>query len=124
MPNKDKLTLTREKILNKQFTKNVKGYDPFEVDDFLDIVIQDYGAFKSYIEENKRYTETLEMENAKLREKMRTIELENSRMQARLNGIKEGDKVTKENIDLLQRIHALENFLYSQGYDVNNIKLK
>lgn len=122
MPNVDKLELTREKILNKQFSKNVKGYDPLEVDEFLDVVIQDYGSFKSFMEESKRYTQTLEMENSRLKEKARNLELENSKLNARLKGIKPGDSVTTDNIDLLQRINYLENFLYSQGYDVKKLK--
>ncbi|MDO5330387.1 MAG: DivIVA domain-containing protein [Bacillota bacterium] len=122
MDNKDTLTLTREDILQKQFTKNIKGYDPAEVDDFLDVVIGDYGCFLKFQEESKRYTDTLELENAKLKEKMRKLELENSRLQARLKGIKETDKVTTENIDLLQKIAKYEKFLYSQGYDVRSIK--
>ena len=36
--------ITPVDIQNKDFTKKFKGYDPDEVDDFLDAVIKDYGA--------------------------------------------------------------------------------
>ena len=36
--------ITPVDIQNKDFTKKFKGYDPDEVDDFLDAVIKDYSA--------------------------------------------------------------------------------
>ncbi|HLR92812.1 MAG TPA: DivIVA domain-containing protein, partial [Atopostipes sp.] len=35
-------TLTQREIVDKDFSKKVRGYDPEEVDEFLDIIIQDY----------------------------------------------------------------------------------
>ena len=37
-----KLQLNAKDILNKQFEKDVKGYNPDEVDSFLDKVLTDY----------------------------------------------------------------------------------
>jgi DivIVA domain-containing protein len=34
----ENFNLTRDQILSKKFTPNVKGYDPDEVDDFLDLI--------------------------------------------------------------------------------------
>ena len=36
--------ITPVDIQNKDFTKKIRGYDPDEVDDFLDAVIKDYSA--------------------------------------------------------------------------------
>ena len=44
----NKIQLTKEIILNHQFTPNVKGYDPSEVDDFLDRIIEDYKTFEKF----------------------------------------------------------------------------
>jgi hypothetical protein len=38
-------------------------------------------------------------------------------MKARLDGIKEGDHVTKENMELLQKISKYERALYAKGID-------
>ncbi len=37
--------LTPKMILEKDFKPSMRGYNPSEVDEFLDIVIQDYEAF-------------------------------------------------------------------------------
>ena len=51
-------------IQNKEFEKKLKGYDCDAVDDFLDIVIQDYDALckenKALIDKIKMLTETVE----------------------------------------------------------------
>ncbi len=36
--------ITPVDIQNKDFTKKMRGYDPDEVDDFLDVIIKDYSA--------------------------------------------------------------------------------
>ena len=38
----EKLFLTPEEILNKEFKVDARGYRPQEVDKFLDMVIHDY----------------------------------------------------------------------------------
>ena len=38
----EKLNLTPEEILNKEFNVDFKGYTPSEVDAFLDDVLEDY----------------------------------------------------------------------------------
>ncbi|MGR3741794.1 cell division regulator GpsB [Companilactobacillus sp. DQM5] len=49
-------------ILNKEFhTKKIGGYNPDEVDEYLDNIIQDYDAMFKYIQQ-------LEEENQKLRQ--------------------------------------------------------
>ncbi|MFT8362537.1 MAG: cell division regulator GpsB [Sporolactobacillus sp.] len=52
------IRLTKEEILNKEFKSTFHGYQPDEVDQFLDIVIKDYEVFSAEItrlrEENKR----------------------------------------------------------------------
>ena len=45
----EKLFLTPEEILNKEFKVDARGYRPQEVDKFLDMVIHDYTEFMSVI---------------------------------------------------------------------------
>ena len=113
----NKIQLTKEAILNKQFTPNVKGYDPSEVDDFLDRIIEDYKTFEKFEKESKEYIQSLETENRRVKEAYKAVEVDNGKMRARLEGIKEGDHVTKENIELLQKINKYEKVLYAKGID-------
>ena len=49
-----KLNLTSDKIYAQKFTPNVKGYDPLEVDEFLDLVIADYTLIEAAKKKKKR----------------------------------------------------------------------
>jgi DivIVA domain-containing protein len=133
-----KLDLTAKKILDKKFAKDVKGYNPSEVDAFLDRVIQDYLAFNQYqkqIETSKAPLEEqinafqserqklIEDKNAAVEAK-RALEIENASLRKKLDGIKPGDKPTAENMEYISRINALEDFLYSIGYDPRTLKKK
>ncbi|MBP5216728.1 MAG: DivIVA domain-containing protein [Bacilli bacterium] len=117
-----KLVLSQKKILEKVFTPNVKGYDPGEVDAFLDLVIEDYDRFARYQEECTSYINSLEVENSKIKEEKKNLEIENANFHRKLDGIKEGDRVNAENMAYIQRIRQLESFLYAQGFDPRKIK--
>ena len=45
----EKLFLTPQEILDKEFHVDAKGYRPQEVDKFLDMVIRDYTEFMNII---------------------------------------------------------------------------
>ena len=45
----EKIYLTPQDILNKEFKKDTMGYRPQEVDKFLDLVIKDYTEYSNII---------------------------------------------------------------------------
>ena len=45
------IKLSAQDILKKKFRNKVKGYDPDEVDSYLDQIISDYETFQDIIEE-------------------------------------------------------------------------
>ena len=49
----EKIFLTPQEILEKEFKIDAKGYRPQEVDKFLDMVIRDYTEFASIIKKLK-----------------------------------------------------------------------
>ena len=118
----DKITLTSSDILKKIFTPNVKGYDPDEVDDFLDQIINDYRSYEKFAEETKGYIESLETQLRTAKERYSALEIEYTKANNRLAGIKQGSgNVTPENIELLKRISALEAALYQKGVDPRKV---
>jgi DivIVA domain-containing protein len=134
----DRIELTVQKILAKKFTPDVKGYNPDQVDDFLDNVIKDYVSFSEIQKQQAATIETLQKQLADLQEKEskatsdsqilwdknKQLEIDNASMASRLKGIKPGDRPTAENMQYIQRIRTLEDFLNSEGYDPNNLKRK
>jgi DivIVA domain-containing protein len=111
------LQLTREDILKAVFTPNVKGYDPVEVDSFLDRVIADYATYDQYVSETKNYIESLEKQLRTCKDKNQQLELDLAKYQTRLNGIRDSDSVSAENLQLLQRCRKMESALYKAGID-------
>lgn len=45
----DRITLTMQDILEKEFKIDARGYRPQEVDKFLDIIIKDYNEYNNII---------------------------------------------------------------------------
>ncbi len=103
----DKITLTREDILNKEFKIDARGYRLQEVDKFLDLIIKDYGAFIEIINVcNKEKKELIE-ENNKLKYEIRTLK---AGMESLKN--QSGNEVT--NLDILRRLSQLEKIVYGK----------
>ena len=44
-------SLTQREIVDKDFDNKLRGYNPVEVDEFLDLIIQDYKSFQDEIDE-------------------------------------------------------------------------
>lgn len=116
------ISLNAEAILHKTFTPNVKGYDPDEVDSFLDLVLHDYQAFEKYYKESRRYIADLETQWRKDKEANKALTVENAKLKSRLSGVKEGTSVNSNDIHLVNRIAALEKALYQQGIDPRTIQ--
>lgn len=51
MANLNDIKLSAQDVLKKQFRSKVKGYDPDEVDAYLDQIISDYETFHQIIED-------------------------------------------------------------------------
>ena len=114
--------LNSQAILNKKFAEKAIGYDPEEVDTFLDLILDDYhkvdeeiGELNAQIIDLKRENEALK---TSLREKDAQISLEKSKSIA-LSQIREN---SLDNLELLQRCSLYEKKLYSLGVDPSKIK--
>ena len=69
----DKITLTANDILEKEFKIDARGYRLQEVDKFLDIIIKDYTEYDKLLRKyNTGLTAVLE-ENTKLKNEIRNL---------------------------------------------------
>jgi|SRR5699024_8164607 len=55
----NKVQLTPNDIVEKEFKRSMRGYNEEEVDEFLDIIIQDYEIFLKQIKQLKQENERL-----------------------------------------------------------------
>ena len=100
---KDKITLTMQEILEKEFKIDARGYRLQEVDKFLDIIIKDYNEYNSIIRTLEKEKKALLEENQALKNTVRNLK---SSLEAGKIGEKE---IT--NVDLIRRISQLEKII-------------
>jgi len=89
----NKVKLTAKDILEKEFKTSMRGYKQEEVDQFLDIIIKDYEAFQSVMED-------LKQENARLKKQLEESKRQNVQ------------PVGTTNFDILKRLSNLEKHVF------------
>ncbi len=129
-----KLKYSAKKIAKQQFTGVEKGYEPLEVDEFLDGIIEDYlkidGLVKELdtaLQENKEQLSTIESLNKQIQSFQERIkELDDLRIQAQTELAFQKSRIEKalgnfrgfdSSIDELNYIKALETELVQLGGD-------
>ena len=99
----DKIALTMQNILEKEFKVDARGYRMQEVDQFLDVVIRDYNEYNNIIKELLENKKNLIDENAMLKQEVRDLK-------STIDTLKSGEKEIT-NVDLLRRISQLEKII-------------
>ena len=99
----DRITLTMQDILEKEFKIDARGYRLQEVDKFLDVIIKDYNEYNNIIKSLEIEKRELAQENTVLKNEVRNLK---SSIEAARIGEKE---IT--NVDLLRRISQLEKII-------------
>jgi len=103
----DKLFLTPQEILEKEFKIDARGYRMQEVDKFLDMVIRDYTELLHTIKKLEQEKADLQSDNKKLQAEYRSLK----EKQVTTDDNKEGGS---SNLDLLKRISNLEKIVYGK----------
>ncbi|MDO4341814.1 MAG: cell division regulator GpsB [bacterium] len=101
----DKLYLTPEEILEKEFKIDARGYRMQEVDKFLDMVIRDYTEFLRAIKK-------LEKDNLDLIEDNKKLQLEYRKLKDAMS-VRSDDSAS--NVDVLRRLSNLEKIVYGKN---------
>ena len=107
----DNINFTPKDILQKEFKPKMRGYDPADVDTFLDSVIKDYENFGKEIERMKN-------ENDRLTDKVDEL---NKQVSAG-GTVEESAPVSgATNVDVLKRLSNLERRVFgAQLEDTDN----
>ncbi len=105
---RDRINLTSQDILEKEFKIDARGYRLQEVDQYLDIIIKDYEEMTSIIRELEADKKELLEENMNLKKEVR-------KLRTKLDVIEESDSgVSGANADLLRRLSNLEKVIYGK----------
>ncbi len=99
------MELDVKKILNKKFEIDLKGYNAYEVDSFLDSVIDDYEKFEKIINEKNQKINDLSLACDKLKE---NLHLKQTQLNELIKQIQILESKGLSNMDLLKRVNKLE----------------
>ena len=97
------LNLTAKEINEKEFKKSrVKGYSEEDVNDYLDLIIEDY------------------MKLDKLLTRLKELEIENQNLKIKIEAIKNASREDKPvqvtNLDILKRLSKLETAVFGPNH--------
>ena len=106
----DRIYLTPQDILEKEFKIDARGYRPQEVDKFLDMVIRDYAEYNSTIKKLEQDKKDLQEDNGKLKQEIRYLK-EQLEMK---KSMENNNTRTLTNVDLLKRISQLEKVVFGK----------
>lgn len=98
------LNLTANEILEKEFKIDTRGYRLKEVDQYLDLIIQDYETFIKIIEQLSKKNQKLNDEILKLKQDLRDASIQTEIAKASPNN--------SNNLDVLKRLSNLEKVIY------------
>ena len=103
------LNLTQEDILEKEFKIDTRGYRLKEVDQFLDLIIADYGTFIDIIRKQENEKDKLCEEILRLKKELRdaSVNAEIAKASTTNSGI--------NNIDIIKRISNLEKAVFEDN---------
>ena len=101
----DKILLTANDILEKEFKIDARGYRPQEVDKFLDIIIKDYTEYEKIISSYNAELTQMVNENSRLKSELRNLK-------STLSVAENSRGVT--NVDILRRLGELEKIVYGE----------
>ena len=102
----DKIALTMQDILEKEFKIDTRGFRMQEVDQFLDIIIRDYNEYNNMIKALNVDLKTLTVENENLKQEVRNLK-------SSIETLKTEEKEVT-NVDLIRRISQLEKIILNK----------
>lgn len=105
----ERIYLTPQDVLEKEFKIDARGYRPQEVDKFLDMVIRDYTEYNSIIKKLEKDIKDLTEDNYKLKQEIRYL-----KEQLELRNVSENTNKNITNVDLLKRISQLEKVVFGK----------
>ncbi len=105
------LNLTQDDILEKEFKIDTRGYRLKEVDQFLDLIIADYGTFLDVIKKQELEKDRLTEEIIKLKQQLRDA---NVNMEIAKAGAHSASSTSVNNVDILKRISNLEQVIFGK----------
>ena len=108
----NRLNLTPQDILEKDFKIDTRGYRLKEVDQFLDEIITDYEEFFKIINEQEKEKEELLEQIMSLKQEIRNLKMSIEIAKSGAGDDQQSNATT--NLDVLRRLAQLEKIVYGK----------
>lgn len=105
----ERINLTSQDILDKEFKIDARGYRPQEVDKFLDIIIKDYAEYNNIIKKLYKDNKAMQEEILALKSELRNLK---EKKDADDSDSSNTTRIT--NLDILKRLSNLEKTVYGK----------
>lgn len=104
------LVYSPKDILQQEFKTKMRGYDPVEVDEFLDNIIKDYETYSKELL-------ALQEENDRLSAKVAQLSKTQGAAQTRVQQTESPKSAAVTNFDILKRLSNLEREVFGKKLD-------
>ena len=108
----DRIELTSRDILEKDFKIDTRGYRLKEVDQYLDLIIQDYETLIEIIKQQEKDKDALTDEVLRLKQQLR-----DANINVEIAKANNKEQNTYSNLDILKRLSNLEKTIYGKDTD-------
>lgn len=102
------VTFTTKDIFEQDFKISFRGYDPDEVNDFLDEIMKDYDAYESIIKELKGEIARLKAQRANTTRQVADVATEDA------STLRTERTSSATNFDILRRLNRLEKEVFGK----------
>lgn len=102
--------LSAQEIYEKEFHVDLKGYASSEVDEFLDMVIEDYQTYDEKLEELGQALGRYEAKIKELQQEIFALQTSNTNLTEQLNS--DFVNANSDQVDILKRIARLEQAVF------------
>ena len=113
-----KLNYDSKTLLNCKFSPKEKGYDPLEVDQVFDRIINDYDALTKEISELVIENEKKKSKIDELKKELDRVNFELASIKKQFNTLKKASTINEDNYKLVTKVAAYERALYRKGVDL------
>ena len=108
---------TAESLLNHKFSPAEKGYNPLEVDEVFDGIIEDYKAYEKALKEALEECEKQSEDIKELKKQVRQFEVDIAEVKKQYGAFPKNGAVSQDNVKLLKKIDVYERALWKKGID-------
>lgn len=120
---KKKVLLSYQDVLNFKFNPSKNGYNPLEVDTFLDDVLDTIDSKDKKINDLEKQVELLSEKTKELANENRKLEKDFYLFKEKYKNIKDSDFVENANtLEMIKKINLYERKLFELGQDPKKIK--